>query len=133
VTSDAAPHGRVARVLICDDDDPVRRLVTVIVDRTPGFQVVGEARDGNEAVRQAESLQPDAIVLDLGMPVRSGLEALPDLRRVAPDAVVVVLSGFSREIFADEALRLGAAAYLEKGVAPDEIVDAIGLALSEPR
>ena len=61
------------------------------------MRVVGEAADGNEAIVEAIRLQPDVILLDLAMPNRSGLEALPELRRVAPNAQIVVFSGFASE------------------------------------
>ena len=65
----------VAGVLICDDNEAVRMLLSVIVDSSPGMRVVGEAGDGNEAIAEATRLQPDVIMLDLAMPNRSGLVA----------------------------------------------------------
>jgi DNA-binding NarL/FixJ family response regulator len=132
VVNESDGGGRDASVLICDDDEGIRRLITVIVNRASQLHVVGEARNGTEAILEAARLKPDVIVLDLAMPRRSGLDALPELRRVAPDARIVVLSGFSAEIAAADVLRLGAAAYLEKGISPDEIVAAIRAALDRP-
>jgi len=93
------------------------------------MRVVGEASDGNNAVVEATRLQPDVILLDLAMPIRSGLEALPELRQVAPDARIIVFSGFARAIVADEVMALGAAGYLEKGTDPGTIVATIEQAL----
>ena len=118
-----------ARVLICDDNDALRALLTVIVDTGLGMRVVGEAADGNEAVAMATQLQPDVILLDLAMPNLSGLEALPELRRVAPDGQIVVFSGLAGTTVAEQALALGAAVYLEKGAHPDTIVATIEQAL----
>ncbi len=87
--------------------------------------MVGEASNGNQAVVEATRLQPDVILLDLAMPIRSGLDALPELRQVAPAARVIVYSGFASGIVADEVLALGAAGYLEKGAHPDTIVATI--------
>src|SRR4249919_1406656 len=82
-------------VLVCDDNAAMRVLLGVIIDTAHGPHVAGEAADGDEAVLEATRLQPDVILLDLAMPNRSGLDALPDPRRVAPDAQIVVLSGFA--------------------------------------
>jgi len=119
-----------ARVLICDDSEAVRALVGLIVNSSPGLKVVGEAANGNEAIAAAERLQPDVIVLDLAMPKRSGLEAIPELRRVAPAAQIVVFSGFARASVAEQVLALGAASYLEKGADPEAIVATIEEALA---
>ena len=119
-----------AGVLICDDSEAVRALVGLIVDSSPGLRVVGQAADGNEAIVEAERLQPDVIVLDLAMPSRSGLEAIPELRRVAPAAQIVVFSGFATASVAEQVLALGAASYLEKGADPEAIVATIEEALA---
>ena len=118
-----------AGVLICDDNDAMRMLLGVVVGGSPKLEVVGEASNGNDAVVQATRLQPSVILLDLAMPVRSGLDALPELRQVAPDARVIVYSGFAGGIVADDVLALGAAGYLEKGAHPDTIVQTIEQAL----
>lgn len=128
----AAGDDTPAGVLICDDNEAIRRLLGAIVANEPGLRVVGEAADGNEAIVEAIALQPDVILLDLAMPKRSGLKALPELRRVAPDAQIVVLSGFASANVAEEVIALGAASYVEKGADPAAIVAAIGLALAPP-
>ena len=112
-------------MLICDDNDAMRMLLGVLVDGSPKLRVVGEAANGNDAVAQARLLQPNVILLDLAMPVRSGLEALPELREVAPDARVIVYSGFAGGVVAEDVLALGAADYLEKGAHPDTILATI--------
>jgi len=133
VTNGAAAGGDTpAGVLICDDNDAIRRLLTTIVAGDPGLRVVGEAADGNEAIVEALALHPDVILLDLAMPRRSGLEALPELRRVAPEARIVVLSGFTSANVAAEVVALGAASYVEKGADPAAIVAAITQALAPP-
>lgn len=116
-------------MLICDDNVSMRALLGVIVGSSAGLRVVGEASDGNDAVAQASELQPDVILLDLAMPIRTGLDALPDLRRAAPDARVIVFSGFAAGIVADEVIAHGAAGYLEKGAPVDTIVATIRQAL----
>lgn len=119
-----------AGVLICDDNDAIRTLLSAIVDDSPGMRVVGEAADGNEAIVEAIRLRPKVILLDLAMPNRNGLEALPELRRLAPDAQIIVFSGFASTAVAEQVLALGAASYLEKGADPDTIVAAIEQALA---
>ena len=109
-------------VLLCDDLAPIRALLRDEINDQPGLQVVGEARDGEEAIRQAQQLQPDVILLDLAMPVLTGLEALPELRRVAPQARIVVYSGFARAVVGAEILAAGADAYVEKGANMNSIL-----------
>lgn len=129
----AGEHRPESGVLICDDNAAMRVLLTVIVDTAHGLRVAGEAGDGDEAVLEAARLQPDVILLDLAMPNRSGLEALPDLRRVAPDAQIIVLSGFAEATVAEEVLALGARTYLQKGAGPDKIIAAIQSAAADAR
>jgi DNA-binding NarL/FixJ family response regulator len=123
--SHGSQNGAVTGVLICDNADAMRVLLGIVVGLRPGLRVVGEARNGNEAVAEAKRLQPDVILLDLSMPVRTGLDALPEIRRVAPAAQVIVLSGFVASLIEDDVLKLGAARFIEKGVDPEVITAAI--------
>jgi DNA-binding NarL/FixJ family response regulator len=113
-----------ARVLLCDDCAPVRELVRLVLE-SEGIEVVGEVADGGAAVEEAGRCQPDVILLDISMPAMDGLEALPEIRRVAPQARVVVLSGFDNPLIVERALELGAVRYVEKGGRPEEIVAAV--------
>ena len=119
-----------AGVLICDDNDAIRELLRAIVDESPSMRVVGEAVDGNETILEAVRLQPNVILLDLAMPNRNGLEALPELRRLVPNAQVIVFSGFAGAAIAEQVLALGAVSYLEKGADPETIVATIEHALA---
>ena len=119
------------RVLICDDNEALRAMLRVVIDLRPSLHVVGEAADGNDAIREATRLQPDVILLDLAMPRRTGMEVLPELRRIAPDARVIILSGFSTASIADGAIDLGAVRYLTKGADPEAINDAIEQVVAE--
>jgi DNA-binding NarL/FixJ family response regulator len=112
-------------VLICDDNEAIRSLLRAVVKMRPTLRIVGEAADGNEAIVQAERLQPDVILLDLAMPRRTGLEALQELGRVAPAAKIIVFSGFSTASVADDVIALGAVRYLSKGADPNAINDAL--------
>lgn len=122
--SNGALNGSIG-VLICDDVESIRMLLGVIVEQQTGLHVVGEADDGLQAISEAERLQPDVILLDLSMPVLTGLDALPEIKRVAPGAKVIVLSGFAASMVADDVLAHGADRFLEKGVHPDAITATI--------
>ena len=117
-------------VLVCDDSPAIRSLLAVVIALREGMSVVGEAADGNEAIAQAELLQPDVILLDLSMPRRTGLDALPEIKRVAPAAHVIVLSGFAASIIEGDVVGNGVVFYLQKGIAPDEILAAIESAVT---
>lgn len=85
------------------------------------IEIVGEASNGEEAVALAASEKPDAIILDLAMPVMDGLQAIPLIKEVSPQTKIIVLSGFEADRMAKAALELGAERYLQKGVALGEI------------
>jgi DNA-binding NarL/FixJ family response regulator len=118
-------------VLICDDEPALRFLLQVVITLHEGMSVVGEAADGDEAIAQARLLQPDVILLDLAMPRRTGLDALPEINRVAPAAKVIILSGFSASFLEDDVAAHGVAGYLQKGIEPEEILAAIELVAAE--
>jgi DNA-binding NarL/FixJ family response regulator len=109
------------RVLLVDDVAMLRAVFHEALEND-GFTVVGEAADGDEAVREAARLQPDLVLLDISMPVRDGLDALPDIVQRAPRAKVVVLTGYEAATVGRRALALGAARFLEKGVPLAEIL-----------
>jgi DNA-binding NarL/FixJ family response regulator len=110
------------RVLIVDDHPLTLEALTSLLDQH-GFDVVGGARDGSEAVQRAEELRPDLVLLDLSMPGLTGLEALPLLRRAAPECEVVVLTASGTEDNLLAAIRGGAAGYLLKTEPPERIAD----------
>jgi DNA-binding NarL/FixJ family response regulator len=122
---DDATQEMPIRVLLCDDVPAFRALLRYSLEDAEDIEVVGEASDGVEGVRQAADLQPDVVLLDLSMPECDGLEAIPALRREAPHSAIVALSGFTAERMAAPVLASGAAAYLEKGVDLPQIVAAI--------
>jgi DNA-binding NarL/FixJ family response regulator len=109
------------RVLIVDDH-PLTRDALARLLAGNGFDVVGQATDGEEAVALAEELRPDLVVLDLGMPGVDGITALPLLRAAAPDAEVVVLTASEEDASLLGAIRAGAAGYLLKSEPPERIV-----------
>lgn len=120
-----------ARTLVVDDAAEIRDLLCLAAEDRDDVEVVATAADGVEAIDQAEATQPELVILDIDMPRLDGLSALPELRRVAPDAVVVVLSAFDRSTYEHLARDRGAVGYVEKGQSPyvilDEVVATAGL------
>ena len=113
------------RTLLVDDMVELRAMIRLTLERSGRFEVIGEAGDGREAIEAVSTMSPDVVLLDVAMPVMDGLEALPHLRDRAPDATVIMLSGFSELRLGAEAAALGAAAYLEKGLAPAVLVSRV--------
>src|SRR5436190_17098837 len=109
------------RILLVDDHPLTRSALSGLLTQH-GFDVVGEAEDGGEAIARADELQPDLILLDLSMPGVDGLTALPRLREAAPSCEVVVLTASGTEDNLLGAIRGGAAGYLLKSEPPERIV-----------
>ena len=107
-------EGDRIRVVVADDEAPVRALLGITLSMDRDFQVVGEAADGLEAVHLIEEQHPDAVILDLMMPVLGGMEAIPRIRACCPECKIVVFSALSAELAAGDALARGADAYVEK-------------------
>jgi DNA-binding NarL/FixJ family response regulator len=123
--SSAADSSATVGVLICDDDPAIRNLLREVVESRPSLHVVGEATDGHEAIAEAARHQPTVILLDLAMPRLTGLEALPEIARVAPAAQIVIFTGFSMGSVGEDVLALGAVRFLTKGAGADAITAAI--------
>ena len=114
------------QVLVVDDHTVVRKgLCSLLSSEKYGIEVVGEAGDGNEAIRLANELQPDVILMDLFMPGKSGLEAIRDIKQGNPESNILVLTSYAGEDKASEALNAGALGYLFKDASPDELVHTI--------
>ena len=113
------------RVLLVDDHQLVRRGLAQLVHDTPGMEVAGEAGDGEGALDVLRSTQPDVVVLDLSMPGRGGLDVLQELRTQSPGSRVIILTMYPEEQYAIRSFREGAAAYLTKASAPEELIQAI--------
>jgi DNA-binding NarL/FixJ family response regulator len=110
--TDAAPRHRV---MLCDDAADFVRLLQLLLELEPDFEVVGSAHDGATAIELVAELTPDLLVLDVSMPIMDGLSALPQLRTASPATRIVMLSGFSSDDLRRRALELGAVGCLEKG------------------
>src|SRR3989441_12897560 len=113
----------MAERILLVDDHPLTRSALAALLQQHGFEVVGEAADGEEAIDAAGRLHPDLILLDLSMPGLDGITALPRLREAAPDCEVVVLTASGTEENLLGAIRGGAAGYLLKSEPPERIVD----------
>ncbi|KPL21913.1 MAG: LuxR family transcriptional regulator [Anaerolineae bacterium SM23_84] len=113
------------RVLIADDHMLVRKGLRALIDAKPGVEVIGEAVDGNEAVRKASTLQPDVILLDLLMPHKDGIAAIQDIRQENPKARILVLTSFGEDERVFAAIKAGALGYLLKDCSPNELIQAI--------
>jgi two-component system, NarL family, nitrate/nitrite response regulator NarL len=113
------------RILIADDHPTILQMVKQILKAQPGFEVVGEARDGAEAVTLAEALEPDVIVINVTMPKMSGFEAARRVRSRLPDCAIVILSSHKDREFIAEARKVGADGYVEKSNADGQLIHAI--------
>jgi DNA-binding NarL/FixJ family response regulator len=120
--SDSAPD---IRVLIADDQWVVRDGLVLLLGLVDGIEVVGAAADGAEAVRLAEQLRPDVVLMDLDMPVLDGAEATAVLRERVPGAAVLVLTTYADELSIFPALRAGARGYLTKDTESEQVEAAV--------
>ena len=113
------------RVLVADDHAVVRRGVVQILSEAQDMLVVGEASSGRETLRLAQTCPCDVLLLDIAMPEGGGLAVLDQVRGLQPDLRVLVLSIYPEQQYARRAFRAGAAGYLTKDSAPDELIAAI--------
>ena len=113
------------RLLLADDHNIMRRTLVSFLEGRSEFAVIGEAADGETALRQTLTLLPDVLLLDLNMPGRGGLDILPTIRQKAPGVKVLVLTGRDEEWYIVRALRAGAHGYILKSTDEKELIEAI--------
>jgi NarL family two-component system response regulator LiaR len=113
------------RVLVADDHAIIRRGIAAVLEIVPDIELVGEARNGWEAVAQAERLRPDVILMDLVMPEMDGIEAIRRIKEHQPEACILVLTTFAGEDRIFPAIQAGALGYHLKDSRPEELVQAI--------
>jgi NarL family two-component system response regulator LiaR len=113
------------RVLIVDDHAVVRKGIQMFLSTEPSIQAVGEAEDGQDAVRKAKSLQPDVVLMDLVMPKGDGIEAIAKIKRCVSNVKIIVLTTFKDGARINAALQAGADGYLLKDADVDALLQAI--------
>ena len=136
--SRGAARGVSVRILLCDDHELVRKGLRTVLAEVPGYEVVGEAGDAAEAVRETARLAPDIVLMDVRLPGRSGIEACRDIRSAHPETRVLMLTSFADDDALFSSIVAGAAGYLLKQVRGTDLVGAIrevaaGRSLLDPR
>jgi two-component system, NarL family, response regulator NreC len=115
----------MTRILVADDHGIIRAGLKLLLERDNTMQVAGEAADGREAVRLAAELQPDIVIIDIGMPLLNGIDATAQILRETPSIGVIILSMHADESYIMRALNAGAKGYLLKDSADDDLPKAV--------
>src|SRR5918998_1624456 len=119
-----------SRILIADDHDLVREGLRAVLSGEDDLEVVGEARDGQEALKMCRSLEPDLVLMDVRMPKSDGLEATRAIKSEMPKVSVVMVTMHENPDYLLEAVRAGAAGYVLKDSSGERIADAVGRTLA---
>jgi len=119
----------IVRVLVVDDFEGWRRYLCATVREIPKIQVIGEAADGREAIRKAQALQPDLLLLDIGLPQLNGIEVARRLRRISPECQIIFFSENRCWDVREEAFRAGGNAYVVKSESSNELISTIHVVL----
>jgi two-component system, NarL family, response regulator NreC len=117
--------GETVKILLVDDHTIVRQGLRALLESQEGFQVVGEADNGRDAVKKAQELQPDVVIMDIAMPILNGLEATRQIKKIMPDVKIVALTMYNDEEYVFQILKSGASGYLIKETAANELITAI--------
>jgi len=120
----SAPEAETT-IVLADDHTVVRSALRLLLDAEPGFEVVAEAGDAEAAVRYVRGHKPTVLILDLNMPGRSSLEAVPEIRKASPETEIVVLTMQNEPVYARRALQAGVRGYVLKEAADAELVQAV--------
>lgn len=121
---------KAIRLLVADDHHAVRNSIVRLISQSPDMEVVGEAADGGEALEKARSGQYDLVILDITMPVKNGLEVLREIKRERPQLPVIMLSIHPAEEYKAQAIAMGAAGYVTKERAADDLIAEVRRAVS---
>jgi DNA-binding NarL/FixJ family response regulator len=120
------------QVLLAEDNEVVRRGIRRLLNKAPDIEVIGEARDGSEALRLVDELQPHILLLDVEMPLLNGIEVARQLNKISQNVKILVLSAYDDREYIQQMLANGAAGYLIKDEAPERIIEAVrGVAKGE--
>lgn len=112
-------------ILLVEDHQMVRKGIKMLIDVQPDMKVVGEADNGNSALKLAEELNPDIVLMDISMPELNGLKATKELKRLLPDIKILTLTRHTDDGYIQQLIRAGASGYVLKQSAPAELVNAI--------
>jgi two-component system, NarL family, response regulator LiaR len=121
------------RVMIVDDNKFVRRALVTTLRQSADFKMVGEATNGQDAVRLCEGLQPDVVLMDINMPIMDGVTATQIIHKKYPNVQIIILSNLDNKKIKQDALQAGAIMLLEKGISVNELYSAIHTAYDSPR
>ena len=125
VASQTGPGSDPIRVLIADDHALFRRGLEMVLQGEAGLELVGQASDGQEAVKLAGEVLPDVVLMDIRMPKMTGIEAARQMKETAPSAKIVILTISDEDDDLFEAIRAGASGYLLKDIPLDELADSV--------
>lgn len=123
--AESGGDGSATTIVLADDHTVMRSALRMLLDAEPGFEVVAEAGDADAAVRYVRGHKPAVLILDLNMPGRSSLEAIPEIREASPGTEVVILTMQNEPAFARRALQAGVRGYVLKEAADAELVQAV--------
>jgi DNA-binding NarL/FixJ family response regulator len=123
----------ILRVLVVDDYEPIRRFITNKLEGQPQIEVVAELGDGMEAVERAQELQPDLVLMDVGLPTIDGIEATRRIQKVSPNCKILFVSENRSSDIVEEALRCGGLGYVLKSDAGTDLLPAIDAVLRGKR
>jgi DNA-binding NarL/FixJ family response regulator len=113
------------RILIADDHEIVRQGIRMVLEARPQWEVCGEALDGSEALRMAGELRPDIVIMDITMPVMTGLEATEKLTKYRPETKVLIFTMHESKTLPDSVRRVGGRGYLVKSQASRDLIHAL--------
>lgn len=118
-----------SKVLIVDDAAFMRMMIKDILSKN-GYEIVGEAQDGKEAVEKYKELQPDLVTMDITMPEMDGITALKEIKEINPDATIIMCSAMGQQAMVIDAIQAGATDFIVKPFQADRVLEAIQKALS---